>query len=55
MEEKQLLTKEEMEEVLKELAPKFKHIEPHVILLVYAFIKNRGQDKKSSPPRISGD
>ena len=43
-----LLTKEELEEVLKELAPKFKHIEPHVILLLYAYVKKKEIEKMKS-------
>ena len=43
------LTKEEIEEVLKELAPDFKHIEPHIIILLYTYIKKKQLEKSNSP------
>ena len=38
---KPLVTKKELEEVLKEVQPSFKHIEPHVILIIYTYIKKK--------------
>ena len=43
-----LVTKEEIEEVLKELALDFKHIEPHVIILLYTYIKKKHVDEMKS-------
>ena len=49
------VTKEELDEVLKEFAPKFKHIEPHIIAAMYVFIKRRESEKikSDSPTKIS--
>lgn len=44
-----LVTKEELEEVLKELGKDFKHIEPHVIILLYTYIKKKHSEKSNSP------
>ena len=43
-----MFTKEELENVLKETASKFKHIEPYVILLIYGYIKMKKLEKKKS-------
>jgi hypothetical protein len=43
-----LVTKEELEEVLKELEADFKHIEPHVIILLYTYIKKKELEKSKS-------
>ncbi|MBI5355550.1 MAG: hypothetical protein HZB68_03795 [Candidatus Aenigmarchaeota archaeon] len=42
-----LVTKEELEEVLKELGQEFKHIEPHVIILLYTYIKKKKLENNS--------
>ena len=34
-----MFTKEELDEVLKRFGSRFKHIEPHVILILYAYFK----------------
>ena len=34
-----MFTKEELRRVLNEVHPKFKHVEPHVILIMYAYYK----------------
>lgn len=44
----QIVTKEEIEEVLKEVAPRFKHIEPHVIVLIYTYLKKKDYEKTIS-------
>lgn len=34
-----MFTKEELDEVLKKFSMRFKHVEPHVILILYAYFK----------------
>jgi hypothetical protein len=41
-----LVTKEEIEEVLKQLSSEFKHIEPHVIIILYTYIKKKKLENK---------
>lgn len=42
-----MFTKEELRRVLKEVHPKFKHIEPTIILLLYGYIKNKKMKEKN--------
>jgi len=37
----EIVTKEELDELIKEVVPQFKHIEPHIIILLYVYIKKR--------------
>ena len=43
-----IVTKEELEEVLKEVGPKFKHIEPHIIILLYTHLKKKDMEQRKS-------
>ena len=39
------ITKEEIDEILREVAPEFKHIEPHIIIAMYTYIKQKESEK----------
>ncbi|MGQ0791285.1 MAG: hypothetical protein ACT4NJ_03565 [Nitrosopumilaceae archaeon] len=43
----EFVTKEELEELIKEISPQFKHIEPHIIILLYVYIKKHELEKQS--------
>ena len=38
-------TKEELDMVLKKFQPKYKHVEPHIILIIYGYLKMKEMEK----------